>query len=170
MRSRRVICSPWVKRRRGPRSMSWGIEILIAFPSIRRQVTCIGVRLGRTRTTIVLRPAARVAMTRSTRRGRPETLAGRYSWPTITPIANLTMRRGRAGRLSIRRNRSMIPRNNTGLRELPPAQPAFIWYPYGPSHDFPEVGTGGRNAMAGPVYYTDLYPVETDCPTIITAS
>lgn len=55
-------------------------------------------------------------------------------------------------------------RNNTGLRDLPPAQPAFIWYPYGASPDFPEVGTGGRNAMAGPVYYTDLFPQETRLP------
>ncbi len=55
-------------------------------------------------------------------------------------------------------------RNNTGLRELPPAQPAFIWYPYGASPDFPQLGTGGRNAMAGPVYYTDLYPKETRLP------
>ncbi len=55
-------------------------------------------------------------------------------------------------------------RNNTGLRELPAAQPAFIWYPYGPSQDFPQVGTGGRNAMAGPVYYTDMFPKETRLP------
>ncbi|MEO5892353.1 MAG: ThuA domain-containing protein [Ferruginibacter sp.] len=55
-------------------------------------------------------------------------------------------------------------RNNTGLRELPPAQPAFIWYPYAASPDFPQVGTGGRNAMAGPVYYTDMYPKETRLP------
>ncbi|MEM8488626.1 MAG: ThuA domain-containing protein [Bacteroidota bacterium] len=47
--------------------------------------------------------------------------------------------------------------NNTGARELPPAQPAFIWYPYGPSEKFPLVGSGGRNAMAGPVYYYDDY-------------
>lgn len=44
--------------------------------------------------------------------------------------------------------------NNTGLEALPPAQNAFIWYPYGASPEFPLVGTGGRNAMAGPVYYT----------------
>ena len=44
--------------------------------------------------------------------------------------------------------------NNTGLRELPPAQKAFIWYPYGPSAEFPLVGTGGRTAMAGPVFYS----------------
>ncbi|WP_163377549.1 ThuA domain-containing protein [Cyclobacterium sp. SYSU L10401] len=51
-----------------------------------------------------------------------------------------------------------ISQNNTGLRELPPAQPAFIYYPYDQSEEFPQVGTGGRNAMAGPVYYSDLYP------------
>jgi cytochrome c len=44
--------------------------------------------------------------------------------------------------------------NNTGLTTLPPAMPAFIWYGYGASTEFPEVGTGGRTAMAGPVYYT----------------
>lgn len=54
--------------------------------------------------------------------------------------------------------------NNTGVRELPPAQPAFIWYPYGHSPEFPLVGTGGRNAMAGPVYYCDKYPKETRFP------
>ncbi len=47
--------------------------------------------------------------------------------------------------------------NNTGLRELPPAQEAFIWYPYDESPEFPIVGTGGRNAMAGPVFYSDLF-------------
>lgn len=47
--------------------------------------------------------------------------------------------------------------NNTGLKELPAAQPAFIWYPYVQSEDFPLVGKGGRNAMAGPVYYSEKY-------------
>lgn len=55
-------------------------------------------------------------------------------------------------------------RNNTGLQELPPAQPAFIWYPYGASKDFPQVGTGGRNAMAGPAYYTEMFPEATRLP------
>ncbi len=45
--------------------------------------------------------------------------------------------------------------NNTGLQKLPPAQAAFIWYPYGVSPEFPLVGAGGRNAMAGPVFYSD---------------
>ncbi len=45
--------------------------------------------------------------------------------------------------------------NNTGLNALPPARGAYIWYPYGPSPDFPIVGTGGRTAEAGPVFYRD---------------
>ena len=44
--------------------------------------------------------------------------------------------------------------NNTGLKELPPAQGAFIWYPYDRSEEFPLVGSGGRTAMAGPVFYS----------------
>jgi glucose/arabinose dehydrogenase len=42
--------------------------------------------------------------------------------------------------------------NNTGARELPPAQSALIWYTYGALEDFPEMGDGGMSAMAGPVY------------------
>ncbi len=45
--------------------------------------------------------------------------------------------------------------NNTGARNLPPAQPAMIYYPAGASAEFPEVGSGGRTACAGPVYYHD---------------
>ncbi|SKC09424.1 ThuA domain-containing protein [Dyadobacter psychrophilus] len=45
--------------------------------------------------------------------------------------------------------------SNTGLKVLPPAQKAFIWYPYGTSKEFPLTGSGGRNAMAGPVFYSD---------------
>ncbi|MFC3881777.1 PQQ-dependent sugar dehydrogenase [Algoriphagus namhaensis] len=47
--------------------------------------------------------------------------------------------------------------NNTGIEILPPATPALIWYPYGASEEFPMLGEGGRNAMAGPVYYRDDY-------------
>ncbi len=55
-------------------------------------------------------------------------------------------------------------RNNTGLTQLPASSPAFIWYPYAESKEFPQVGAGGRNAMAGPVYYADAYPKETRFP------
>ncbi|MCB0852776.1 MAG: PKD domain-containing protein, partial [Bacteroidetes bacterium] len=45
--------------------------------------------------------------------------------------------------------------NNTGIHELPPAQPAIIWYPAAASQEFPQLGTGGRSAMAGPVYHKE---------------
>jgi cytochrome c len=44
---------------------------------------------------------------------------------------------------------------NTGITELPPAQPAWIYYPYAQSDKFPELGSGGRCAMSGPVYHRD---------------
>lgn len=43
--------------------------------------------------------------------------------------------------------------NNTGLRELPPAQPALIYYPYATSPEFPLVGSSSRCAIGGPVYH-----------------
>lgn len=64
--------------------------------------------------------------------------------------------------------------NNTGLRELPPARPAFLWYSPGPSSRWPEVGSGARSAMAGPVYHYDAalisprkLPVEYDGATFL---
>ena len=48
--------------------------------------------------------------------------------------------------------------NNTGRTTLPPARAPFIWYPYGQSPDFPIVGTGGRTAEAGPVFYRSDFP------------
>lgn len=48
--------------------------------------------------------------------------------------------------------------NNTGKTALPPANKAFIYYPYDKSEEFPLVGAGGRNAMAGFVYHYDDYP------------
>lgn len=42
--------------------------------------------------------------------------------------------------------------NNTGAKEIPPPHPAWIYYPYGQSKEFPWVGEGGRTAMAGPMY------------------
>ena len=45
--------------------------------------------------------------------------------------------------------------NNTGIRKLPPAKPALIWYSTVPSKEFPTLGSGGRSIMAGPVYHFD---------------
>jgi len=46
-----------------------------------------------------------------------------------------------------------LSRNNDGLKNLPPAQPAFIYWPYEDSPEFPMLGTGGRTACAGPVFH-----------------
>ena len=45
--------------------------------------------------------------------------------------------------------------NNTGMHDLPPAQPALISYTAAETKKFPLMGTGGRSAMAGPTYYKD---------------
>ena len=44
---------------------------------------------------------------------------------------------------------------NTGVRDLPPAQPAWIQYFYGTSEEYPELGAGGLNPMAGPTFHYD---------------
>lgn len=94
--------------------------------------------------------------------------AGHFGWPFFVgdnyPYNEFDFSTGTPGAVfdpELPVNRSP---NNTGIRELPPAQPAFIWYPYSVSEKFPELGTGGRTAMAGPVYYSDLYPEETRLP------
>ena len=46
-------------------------------------------------------------------------------------------------------------KENTGLKELPPAQKPMIWYSHPPSKEFPSLGQGGASAIGGPVYYHD---------------
>ena len=44
---------------------------------------------------------------------------------------------------------------NTGAKALPRAEPAWIRYFYGPSEEYPELGAGGLNPMAGPTFHYD---------------
>jgi cytochrome c len=94
--------------------------------------------------------------------------AGFFGWPLLIgpniPYREYNYETGVSGAAFDPARPVNNSRNNTGLKVLPPAQPAFIWYPYGPSADFPELGSGGRCAMAGPVYYTDMYPKSTRYP------
>jgi glucose/arabinose dehydrogenase/cytochrome c551/c552 len=87
--------------------------------------------------------------------------AGHYGWPFFVgdnfPYNRYDYATGTPGEIFNPEAPINDSPNNTGLRELPPVKPAFIWYPYTASDDFPLVGSGGRNAMAGPVYYSDLY-------------
>ncbi|MDF9796351.1 cytochrome c [Catalinimonas alkaloidigena] len=48
--------------------------------------------------------------------------------------------------------------NNSGLKNLPPAHPAILWYPRQPTKEFPDMGQGGMNIMVGPLFRSDLYP------------
>ncbi|BCU76028.1 PQQ-dependent sugar dehydrogenase [Luteolibacter sp. LG18] len=85
--------------------------------------------------------------------------AGNYGWPFLVgdnkpyPIVDFTT--GQPGEMTD----PAVPKNpgarNTGLPVLPSARSAFIWYPYADSPEFPMVGKGSRNAMAGPVFYYD---------------
>lgn len=94
--------------------------------------------------------------------------AGNFGWPHFVgnnkPYRRYDFSAKKSGPLMDAAHPINSSPNNTGLRELPPAQPAMIWYPYGPSEEFPMLGVGGRNAMAGPVYYTDQFPANSRFP------
>lgn len=83
--------------------------------------------------------------------------AGYFGWPLFVgnnyPYREYNFATGESGETFNPAKPINRSRNNTGLTELPPVQPAFIYYPYATSENFPQVGSGGRNAMAGPVLY-----------------
>ena len=97
--------------------------------------------------------------------------AGFFGWPLFvgnnSPYRQYDYATGKSGNLFDPEHPVNDSRNNTGIKDLPPAQPAFIWYPYAASPDFPELGSGGRTAMAGPVYYTSMFPEKTRLRNII---
>lgn len=90
------------------------------------------------------------------------TAAGNFGWPLFTgnnqPYVDYDFATGESGRLF----NPLQPENesprNTGAKILPPAQPAMIWYPYGVSEEFPELGSGGRMAVVADVYRSGEYP------------
>lgn len=94
---------------------------------------------------------------------------GNFGWPFFIadnkPYFDYDYKTGKTGAAFTIEKPINDSRNNTGLRELPQAMPAFVYYPYVESQDFPQVGTGGRNAMAGPAYYSDLYDGENKLPS-----
>lgn len=89
------------------------------------------------------------------------TKPGNYGWPYFVGKNFAYIKHDFATEKSSGAWDSEKPRNesanNTGKKELPPAQPALIYYPYVKSEEFPMLKEGGRNAMAGPIYYSDQY-------------
>ncbi|MFU8853553.1 PQQ-dependent sugar dehydrogenase [Micromonospora sp. SL1-18] len=83
--------------------------------------------------------------------------AGNYGWPYCAtaqlPYVDYDFATGRSGQpfnCSAPVNESP---HNTGLRELPRVEQPDVWYGYGSSARFPELGTGGVGPMAGPAYH-----------------
>ncbi len=85
--------------------------------------------------------------------------AGNFGWPYFIannqPYADVSFADGAVGPLYDALAPENTSPNNTGERLLPAAQPAMLYYPYGSSPEFPELGTGGRTACAGPVFHFD---------------
>lgn len=83
--------------------------------------------------------------------------AGNYGWPFFSadnrPYRHFDFGRKESGAAFDPGHPVNDSPNNTGLRELPRARGAFLWYPPGLSTRWPEVGSGARSAMAGPVYH-----------------
>ncbi|HLT51328.1 MAG TPA: ThuA domain-containing protein [Arenibacter sp.] len=94
--------------------------------------------------------------------------AGNYGWPLFIadnkPYRDYDYATGTSGEAFDPEKPINDSKNNTGLRELPKAMPAYGYYPYVESQEFPQTGSGGRNAMAGPVYYSDIYKGENALP------
>ncbi len=85
--------------------------------------------------------------------------AGNFGWPLFIgnsqPYGDHDFATGKVGpRFDPNAPVNNSPKN-TGLQNLPPANPAMIWYPYAASPEFPELGQGGRSAMAGEFYTFD---------------
>lgn len=83
--------------------------------------------------------------------------AGNFGWPFVIannkPYPIVDFSNNTIGQMTDPNSPKNPGKRNTGLTDLPPAQSAFIWYPYADSAEFPIIGKGGRNAMAGPIFY-----------------
>lgn len=94
-------------------------------------------------------PAGQVEFTRVTQ-------PGNYGWPFCTgdndPYIDYDFATGTSKEAFDCTAPKNTSRHNTGLTDLPPAQPAWIPYDGG---SVPEFGTGSESPMAGPVYHYD---------------
>jgi glucose/arabinose dehydrogenase/cytochrome c551/c552 len=93
---------------------------------------------------------------------------GNFGWPLFIadnqPYVAYDYGTGESGAAYDPASPRNTSQNNTGLTELPPAQGAMIYYPYAAFGDFPQLEDGSRNAMAGPVFYKEIYPNSTSLP------
>ncbi|MCC8426304.1 PQQ-dependent sugar dehydrogenase [Mucilaginibacter sp. UR6-11] len=83
--------------------------------------------------------------------------AGNFGWPFFVgdnkPYTKYDFKTQIVGDLfDVNAPENLSP-NNTGLKILPPAQKAMVWFPYDVSPEFPVLGKGGRCIIGGPVYH-----------------
>ncbi|TBX26504.1 PQQ-dependent sugar dehydrogenase [Jiulongibacter sediminis] len=82
--------------------------------------------------------------------------AGFFGWPYVIgnnfPYNRYNSEDGTYGEPFDPMNLKNNSVNNTGIVDLPEPVPAMLYYPYGPSQEFPLLGTSGRSATGGPVY------------------
>jgi cytochrome c len=85
--------------------------------------------------------------------------AGNFGWPFLLgdnkPYRQYDFATKQSGPAQDPAKPLNLSPNNTGPKELPPALPAWMFYPAGQSSRFPQFGSGGRSAAAGPVYHFD---------------
>jgi glucose/arabinose dehydrogenase len=81
---------------------------------------------------------------------------GNYGWPYCAtaelPYVDYDFATGESGETFDCKAPINESPHNTGLRELPPVTQPDVWYSYGLSPEFPELGTGGIGPMGGPAY------------------
>jgi cytochrome c len=85
--------------------------------------------------------------------------AGNFGWPLFIannrPYLRVDFANGSIGEVFDPALPQNFSRFNSGVKKLPPAIGAWVYYPGGPSTEFPALGSGGRTACAGPVYDFD---------------
>jgi cytochrome c len=84
---------------------------------------------------------------------------GNYGWPfcatAFLPYVDYDFGTGDSGERFNCRRPVNDSRWNTGQTVLPPVRQPDVWYSYGVSELFPELGEGGIGPMAGPAYDLD---------------
>jgi len=93
---------------------------------------------------------------------------GNYGWPYCVtpdqPYVDYDFATGESGEAFDCAGPLNESPHNTGLTQLPPVQQPDVWYSYGQSAEFPELGTGGIGPMGGPAYAFDARDLKVSRP------
>jgi cytochrome c len=85
--------------------------------------------------------------------------AGFFGWPYFSannkPYRDLNFETGEKGELFNLESPINDSPNNTGPQILPSPTPAFIWYPYNLSEQFPLLGVSGRSATGVAIFHNN---------------